>query len=88
MCVCECVCVCVIVCVCLAMRNKGMTLSFYKNIYVFVSLDQSFCVVRETDGRTGREGDEDRVPYWAISSSLYHNMLYYFQGGPTKHFWF
>ena len=39
--------------------KEWMTLSFYKNVYVFISLErgQSFCGVWETDGRTETNTD-------------------------------
>ena len=38
---------------CVAIRNEGMTLSFTKNIFLFISLErgQIICGVRETGGR-------------------------------------
>ena len=65
-----CVCVCVCVC-CVAIKNEGITLSFHKNIYVFISHEKvQASVVWERQTETN--GDRERRSQTAI---LTHNFL-------------
>ena len=56
-----------------AIENKGMILSFYKNIYVFISLERDWIFCRCVR-------DRRRLLHWPItSSSLDHTTLCYLQ---------
>ena len=65
---------------CASIKIKGMTLSFYKTIYVFISLERGQISVgererereRETDRQTDRHGDEARRKQPAM---LTHNFF-------------
>ena len=62
----------IIIC-CVAIRNKRMTLSFYKNISLFI--------LRKGLNLLYYKRDKDSLSYWLItSSSLDHTILCYLQG--------